>query len=88
LLAILVVAPFNESEQLGSHNRLIKLMSKPVSPNVFVPLYVVSQSVLRVCVSDAYNTEIGELFPTHYSFLMTWLIFNDVVLMHAFALAP
>ena len=31
-LAILVVAPFSESEQLGSHVRPMKLMSKPVSP--------------------------------------------------------
>jgi hypothetical protein len=31
-LAILVFAPFNESEQLGSHARPPKLMSKPVSP--------------------------------------------------------
>jgi hypothetical protein len=32
LLAILGFAPFNESEQLGSHARPPKLMSKPVSP--------------------------------------------------------
>ena len=35
-LAILVVAPFNESEQLGSHDRPAMLMSKPVSPVVGV----------------------------------------------------
>ena len=33
-LAILLVAPFSESEQLGSHVRPVKLMSKPVSPVV------------------------------------------------------
>ena len=31
-LAILFFAPFSESEQLGSHARPEKLMSKPVSP--------------------------------------------------------
>ena len=31
-LAILFFAPFSESEQLGSHARPQKLMSKPVSP--------------------------------------------------------
>ena len=32
LLAVVVGAPFSESEQLGSHARPAKLMSKPVSP--------------------------------------------------------
>ena len=32
VLAILFFAPFSESEQLGSHVRPMKLMSKPVSP--------------------------------------------------------
>ena len=32
VLAILFFAPFSESEQLGSHVRAMKLMSKPVSP--------------------------------------------------------
>src|SRR6266540_5357293 len=37
-LAVVVVAPFSESEQLGSHARSAKLMSKPVSPvDVAVP---------------------------------------------------
>jgi hypothetical protein len=31
-LAILFVAPFSESEQLGSHDRTTTLTSKPVSP--------------------------------------------------------
>jgi hypothetical protein len=34
-LAILFFAPFNESEQFGSHVRTTKLVSKPVSPIVF-----------------------------------------------------
>jgi hypothetical protein len=32
-LAILFFAPFNDSEQIGSHARPPELMSKPVSPN-------------------------------------------------------
>ena len=41
-LAILVGAPFSESEQLGSHARPAKLMSKPISPvdvAMYEPLY-------------------------------------------------
>jgi hypothetical protein len=32
VLAVVFGAPFSESEQLGSHARPAKLMSKPVSP--------------------------------------------------------
>jgi hypothetical protein len=37
-LAILWVAPFSESEQLGSHGRPPELLSKPVSPRSVVLL--------------------------------------------------
>jgi hypothetical protein len=43
--AILWVAPFSESEQLGSHVRPPELLSKPISP-VDVYVYVVNSITL------------------------------------------
>ena len=37
--AILVVAPINESEQLGSQTRTALLTSKPVSPVIDIPMW-------------------------------------------------
>ena len=51
-LAILVVAPFNESEQLGSHDRPAMLMSKPVSPVVGV-LRQPTATLTCVCVANS-----------------------------------
>ena len=46
-LAILFFAPFSESEQLGSHARPQKLMSKPVSPVIDRPTTLPATTLSR-----------------------------------------
>ena len=53
-LAILFFAPFNDSEQIGSHARPPELMSKPVSPNnvnALFTLQVVDEIVVGPCTN-------------------------------------
>jgi MSHA biogenesis protein MshQ len=70
LLAILFFAPFNESEQFGSHVRTTKLVSKPVSPIDFGEVVSGGSSELTGRFIPAYLRAVGRasLTPSCGSF--------------------